>query len=166
MAGPTPPTTPTSCAGCTSPRCRSFLAAFQSYAATPLTDDEADLFVDQTTRAASSCSVRPTCRTPSRELEQVIDSYRPELESTPAAREATRFMLLNPPVPLVLRPGYALIAAGAVALLPDWARRSLRLPLPGPGLAIATRAGAASAALVRWGMAGLEDRTPGDRRSA
>ena len=31
-------------------------------------------------------------------------------------------MLLHPPVPVVVRPGYALIAAGAVALLPDWAR--------------------------------------------
>ena len=51
-------------------------------------------------------------------------------------------MLLNPPVPLVVRPGYALIAAGAVALLPPWARRSLRLPLYGPGLAVAERAGA------------------------
>ena len=75
-------------------------------------------------------------------------------------------MLLNPPVPLVVRPGYALIAAGAVALLPEWAATALRLPLRGPGLAVATRAGAASASLVRWGMAGLEDRRPGDRREA
>ena len=94
----------------------------------------------------------------------MIEGYRPELESTPAAREATRFMLLNPPVPLVARPGYALIAAGGVALLPGWARKALRLPLHGPGLAVATRAGVVSASLVRWGMAGLEDRRPGDRR--
>ena len=56
--------------------------------------------------------------------------YRPELESTPAAREATRFMLLNPPVPLVLRPGYALIAAGAVALLPDVGPAVVAPPAP------------------------------------
>jgi len=140
-----------------------FLTAFQSYAATPLTDDEADLFVDQTTRAATLLGATDLPHTVA-ELEQVIEDYRPELESTPAAREATRFMLLNPPLPMIVRPGYALIAAGAVALLPDWARRSLRLPLSGAGLAVATRAGSVCAALVRWGMAGLEDRRPGDRR--
>ncbi|MET0839159.1 MAG: oxygenase MpaB family protein [Marmoricola sp.] len=141
----------------------SFLAAFQAYAATPLTPDEADLFVHQTSRAASLLGATDLPHT-TQELDDIIEGYRPELESTPEAREATRFMLLNPPVPLVARPGYALIAAGGVALLPRWARRSLRLPLHGPGLAVATRAGVASAALVRWGMAGLEDRRPGDSR--
>jgi uncharacterized protein (DUF2236 family) len=141
----------------------SFLAAFQAYAATPLADDEADLYVRQTTRAAALLGATELPHTVD-ELEQVIDSYRPELESTPEAREATRFMLLNPPVPWVARPGYALIAAGGVALLPGWARRSLRLPLAGPGVAVATRAGAVSAALVRWGMAGLDDRRPADAR--
>ena len=140
----------------------SFLRAYQSYAATPLTDDEADLFVHQTSRAASLLGATDLPHTVL-ELEQVIEGYRPELESTPAAREATRFMLLNPPVPLVVRPGYALIAAGGVALLPPWARKSLRLPLHGPGLAVASRAGAVSASLVRWGMAGLEDRRPSER---
>jgi uncharacterized protein (DUF2236 family) len=141
----------------------SFLTAFQAYAATPLTDAEADLFVEQTTRAATLLGAAELPRSVA-ELEQVIEDYRPELETTAAAREATRFMLLHPPLPVLLRPGYGLIAAGAVALLPRWARRMLRLPLGGPGLAVASRAGAASAALVRWGMAGLEDRRPADAR--
>jgi uncharacterized protein (DUF2236 family) len=141
----------------------SFLNAYQSYAATPLTSAEADLFVSQTARAASLLGATELPHTV-QELDEVIEAYRPELESTPAAREATRFMLLNPPVPLVVRPGYALIAAGGVALLPEWARKSLRLPLYGPGLAVANRAGVVSASLVRWGMAGLEDRRPGDER--
>jgi len=141
----------------------SFLAAHQAYAATPLSDAEADLFVHQTTRAASLLGATDLPHTVG-ELDEVIAAYRPELESTPAAREAMRFMLLHPPVPVVVRPGYALIAAGAVALLPDWARSSLRLPLTGPGVVVASRAGSLSAALIRWGMAGLEDRRPGDRR--
>lgn len=139
----------------------SFLTAYQSYAATPLSEAEADLFVHQTTRAATLLGAHHLPHT-TRELDDVIESYRPELESTSAAREATRFMLLNPPVPLMMRPGYGLIAAGGVALLPGWARRSLRLPLFGPGLAVASRAGSVSAALVRWGMAGLDDRRPAD----
>jgi uncharacterized protein (DUF2236 family) len=137
----------------------SFLTAFQAYAATPLTREEADLYVRQTARPATLLGATDLPSTVA-ELDEVIASYRPELESTPAAREATRFMLLNPPVPVLARPGYALIAAGGVALLPTWARRSLRLPVFGPGIAVATRAGAVSAALVRWGMAGLEERRP------
>ena len=140
----------------------SFLTAFQAYAAEPLRPEEADLYVEQTARAATLLGATDLPVTVAA-LEARIAAYRPELESTPAAREATRFMLLNPPVPLVARPGYALIAAGGVALLPSWARRSLRLPVYGPGIAVAARAGAVSAALVRWGMAGLEERRPSER---
>lgn len=139
----------------------SFLNAHQRYAAEPLTAAEADLFVRQTNRAASRLGATDLPTTV-QELEDVIEGYRPELASTVAAREATRFMLLNPPVPLLARPGYALIAAGGVALLPTWARTALKLPVYGPGVALAARAGGLSTALVRWGMAGLEDRAPGD----
>ncbi|WP_036194420.1 oxygenase MpaB family protein [Nocardioides aequoreus] len=139
----------------------SFLHAYQRYAATPLTPDEADLFVRQTNEAASRLGATGLPESVA-ELEARLAAYRPELEASPAAREATRFMLLNPPVPLLARPGYGLIAAGGVALLPPWARRMLRLPVWGPGVGAAARAGAVSTALVRWGMAGLADRRPGD----
>ena len=134
----------------------SFLNAFQSYSGERLTAAEADLFVEQTNLAASRLGATDLPNTVA-ELEEVIEAYRPELEATAAAREATRFMLLHPPVPWVARPGYALIAAGGVALLPDWARRELTLRVHGPGLTAATRAGALSTGLVRWGMAGLRD---------
>ena len=49
----------------------SFLTAFQSYAATPLTDDEADLYVHQTTRAASLLGATDLPHTVE-ELDQVI----------------------------------------------------------------------------------------------
>jgi uncharacterized protein (DUF2236 family) len=143
----------------------SFLAAFQAYAATPLTAEEADLYVEQASRSASLLGATDLPMTVA-ELDAAMASYRPELESTRAAREATRFMLLNPPVPIVARPGYALIAAGGVALLPTWARRALKLPLYGPGRVVAERAGAVSATLVRWGMAGLEERRPSERDPA
>ena len=139
----------------------SFLNAFQAYAAEPLTAAEADLYVEQTGRAATLLGATDLPTTVAG-LDEVIAGYRPELRATKAAMEATRFMLLNPPVPLAARPGYALIAAGGVALLPSWARRELRLPVHGAGLAVASRAGGWSTALVRWGMAGLADRAPGD----
>ncbi len=139
----------------------SFLTAFQAYAAAPLTPEEADLYVAQTSRAATLLGATGLPMTVA-ELDARIAAYRSELHPTRAAHEATRFMLLNPPVPVPARPGYALIAAGGVALLPVWARRALRLPLPGPGVAVAARAGALSTALVRWGMAGLEERRPSE----
>ncbi len=142
----------------------SFLTAFQRYAAEPLTGEEADLYVEQANRAATLLGATDLPTTVA-ELDEVIAGYRPELASTVAAREATRFMLLNPPVPIAARPGYALIAAGGVALLPAWARRGLRLPVYGPGIAIAARAGGLSTALVRWGMAGLADPATGDPES-
>lgn len=139
----------------------SFLHAYQTYGAEPLGPEDADLFVRQTNTAASRLGATELPESVA-ELEECLTAYRPELEATPAAREATRFMLLNPPVPLLARPGYGLIAAGGVALLPSWARRMLRLPLYGPGVGVAERAGALSTGLVRWGMAGLADRRPGD----
>ena len=81
--------------------------------------------------------------------------YRPQLESTPAAREAARLLLWNPPLPLVARPGYATLAAGAVALLPAWARRELGLPLTGPLAGGAHLLGGLGTRAVRWGMAGV-----------
>lgn len=143
----------------------SFLTAYQRYAAEPLRPDEADVYVEQTTRAALLLGATDLPVSVA-ELDKAIAGYRPELASTAAAREATRFMLLNPPVPMVVRPGYALIAAGGVALLPAWARRGLRLHVYGPGVVVAAGAGSLSTALVRWGMAGLEDRAPGDRSAS
>jgi uncharacterized protein (DUF2236 family) len=135
----------------------SFLHAHQHYARHPLTDAEADTYVAQTTVAAGRLGATdlPTTRAG---LEQALVDYRPELESTPAAREATRFMLVNPPLPLWARPAYGLIAAGSVGLLPGWARRALLLPVVGPGTTLARTAGSVSTGLIRWGLAGLEDR--------
>ena len=56
-------------------------------------------------------------------------AIRPELAAGRQAHEAVRFLLL-PPVPLVARGPYGVIAAAAVGSLPVWARRQLWLPSP------------------------------------
>jgi uncharacterized protein (DUF2236 family) len=137
----------------------SFLAGFQAYAAEPLTPAEADTYVDQTTVTSGRLGATDLPHSVT-ELEATLAAYRPELESTPAAREATRFLLLNPPLPLLLRPGYGLLASGGVALLPAWARRALRVPVFGVGTVVADRAGALGTATVRWAMSSLEAREP------
>lgn len=61
-------------------------------------------------------------------LAERLAAYRGELRATAEARSTARYLLLNPPVPLVARLPYGALAAGAVSLLPDWASRELRLP--------------------------------------
>jgi hypothetical protein len=66
-------------------------------------------------------------------------------------RAAARFLLLTPPLPVIARPPYGLLAAAAVALLPAWARWPLRLPRRAP---TADRpAGLAAVHAIRWATA-------------
>ena len=108
----------------------SFLRGYQTFGDTPLTDEEADVYVAQAGIPAARLGVidPPTSVT---ELRAVLNSYRPELQTTASAREAARFLLLDPPLPLYAKPGYGTLASGGVSLLPGWAREMLGIPLPG-----------------------------------
>ena len=141
----------------------SFLTAYQAYGPKSLSPQEADLFVVQSNRAAALLGASDLPMSVA-ELGEQVQSYRPVLEATPAAREAASFLLLSPPVSLLERPGYALIAAGGVALLPLWARLELRLPLLFPAAPISRRIGRVGAGLVRWGFSGIEQLKPSDAR--
>jgi uncharacterized protein (DUF2236 family) len=135
----------------------SFLRAHQAYAAVPLTPLEADRYVAQAGVPAGHLGVIDPPTTIA-ELHAVLDGFRPELETTPAAREAARFLLAEPPLPRPSRLGYWAIAAGGVALLDPWAREMLALPAS----RLLTRSvlrpvGKVSTAGVRWVMAGVDD---------
>ncbi|WP_129788572.1 oxygenase MpaB family protein [Promicromonospora panici] len=128
----------------------SFLAAHQRYGEKPLSADEADEYVAQSGQVARALGADVVPATVA-ELAGCIESYRGELEATPAALDAARFLLREPPLPWSARGPYHLLAAGAVALLPAWARSQLRVDsrfsriLGGPAGGVAVRA-------VRWGM--------------
>jgi uncharacterized protein (DUF2236 family) len=140
----------------------SFLTAYQRYAVSPLTAAEADRYVEQSGIVASALGVVDPPTTVAA-LRATIEGYRPELESTEAAREAARFLLVHPPLPLAAKPGYAALAAGAVAMLPRWARRPLRLPwLPVTERLVGRPLGGVATATVRWAMADATD----ERRKA
>ncbi|MGY2873016.1 uncharacterized protein (DUF2236 family) [Marmoricola sp. URHA0025 HA25] len=130
----------------------SFLRTYQLFGPAPLEPAEADRYVRQTGIVAAALGAVSPPRTV-RELTDRLTAFRPELASTAASRDAARFLLLDPPLPLAARPGYGLLAAGAVASLPGWARRELRLPPPfvawdWPSL----RLGAVGAGVVRWAL--------------
>ncbi len=70
-------------------------------------------------------------------LAERLAAYRDELHATPDALATARFLLLDPPVPLLARLPYGVLAANAVSLLPPWASRELRVPrLPAEGLCV------------------------------
>lgn len=128
----------------------SFLAAHQRYGAHPLDETGRDRYVAETARVAEALgAVDPPGS--EEELRAQLAEYRRELWATSAAREAARFILLTPPLPLPARPAYAAIAGAAVALMPRWAREELSLP-PVPSV-VARPAGAAITRTIRWAMA-------------
>ena len=130
----------------------SFLAAHQRYGHRPLDAEGRDGYVADTARVAEELGVIDPPRTEA-ELRAQIEAYRPELAGTAGSREAARFLLLNPPLPVLARPPYGAIAAAAVSLLPRWARRQLYLPyLPVTEAVVVRAAGEGITRTIRWAM--------------
>jgi uncharacterized protein (DUF2236 family) len=131
----------------------SFLTAYQRFGPRPLDPEQTDEYLRQSGSIAARLGATAPPVTLA-ELRARLADFRPELMATPASRDVARFLVLTPPLPLAARPGYGMLVAGAVASLPGWARRELRLPpkfiawdWPGQQL------GAVGAGVVRWAMA-------------
>jgi uncharacterized protein (DUF2236 family) len=129
----------------------SFLASHQRYGRRPLSPEDADRYVG---------SMAEVCRRLGGEdppvdvagLHQWLEDVRPELAVGAQARDAVRF-ILDPPLPLVAKPAYALIDAAAVGLLPTWAQWMLRLPVLPPVDAFAVQPAMRLAlGLLRWAI--------------
>ena len=130
----------------------SFLLAHQLYGAHPLDQSGRDGYVADTARVAAALGVVDPPRT-ERELAERIEAFRPELTSTQSAREAARYLLLTPPLPVVARAPYGLLAATSVAMLPAWARMPLRLPYFPPVEATLIRlSGRVVVGGIRWAL--------------
>jgi uncharacterized protein (DUF2236 family) len=128
----------------------SFLAAHQKYGSAPLDQAGRDGYVLDTSLIAAKLGVvdPPTSEA---QLRERLDAFRPELEGTPDARAAARFLLLNPPLPFIARAPYAALAAASVGLLPAWSRRPLRLPhLPVTEATVVRASGSAIVRGIRW----------------
>jgi uncharacterized protein (DUF2236 family) len=131
----------------------SFLLAHDRYGAQPLDPAGRDGYVLDAARVAAALGVIDP-PTDTRELAEQLAGYRDELRGTTEARQAARFMLLQPPLPSVARPAYSLLGAAAVGLLPRWARWPLRLPyLPLAEGTVIRVAGDTVTRAIRWAMA-------------
>lgn len=131
----------------------SFLVGFQRYGATRLDPEQADRYVADMAIIGSALGVEhaPTTRA---ELSDTLASYRNELATTRACRDATRF-LFAPQLPLSVLPAYGLIFSASVGLLPRWARSMLLLPLaPGVDPLVLRPATRALTGVLRWAGVG------------
>ena len=132
----------------------SLLSAFRGFGSAPLRAAEADEYVRQSGFVAEQLGVVDPPQTVA-EVDQLVADYRPELKLTPAASEAAELLLKDPPLPGPQKLGYALLAGGAISILPPWARAMLLLPtLPATDRLIARPLTRSALHTIRWALAG------------
>ncbi|MBD5786496.1 DUF2236 domain-containing protein [Cellulosimicrobium terreum] len=129
---------------------QSFLVAHQRFGARPLDPAGCDEYVAQAGDVGQRLGVVDVPRTRA-DLDAAIEGYRGELALTSAAHDAARFLLVEPPLPLPVRPLYAGLAAAARASLQPWARVGLPSVRPVPA-ALAVPAGGVVTRLIRWAL--------------
>jgi uncharacterized protein (DUF2236 family) len=130
----------------------SFLAAHAKFGEIELSPEQRDGYVLDMSRIASALGVIDPPTTVA-ELADQIASYRPELRTSAPARDAARYLLLTPPLPVYQRPIYGLLGAAAVSLMPLWTRFPLRLPwLPVSERAVVRPAAQALTKTLRWAL--------------
>ena len=128
----------------------SFLTAHDRFGADPLRGAERDAYVADSAVVARALGVIDPPVTEAG-LRAQLDAFRPELRGSREAREAARYLLVTPPLPILGRAAYGLIAAASVSLMPAWTRWPLRLPwLPLSEATLARAIGEGVTATLRW----------------
>lgn len=131
----------------------SFLTAHQRWGRDPLDAAGCDEYVRQAAEGGARLGATGLPTTVA-ELERQLEDFRPELACTPAALDVVDFLTHRPPLPLVARPGYRMVIAGGVALLPGWARDMLRVPDDRVRATARAAAGRVATSLVGWALIG------------
>ena len=131
----------------------SFVSAYQAFGPEPLTPDEVDVYVRQSGELAERLGVVDPPQTWA-ENQELLAAYRPELKSTPAARDVAQLLLRDPPLSGPAKLGYGVLAAGAVSTLPPWVRATLLLPtLPATDRLLVRPLARSAMATLRWALA-------------
>lgn len=123
----------------------SFLAAHQSFGAIRLTEEEADIFVEEQTRIGSLLGAEPL-PTSAPELAKWVAAHR-AIGPSPASEEVVDF-LTDPPLSPGIKLGYMTLLEAAVAIVPPRVRMVLGVT-PKPG---AEAVGKAAVASLRWAL--------------
>ena len=132
----------------------SFLSSYQTFGEKQLDGRQADDYVRQSGFVAEKLGVIDPPQTVA-QLEELIESYRQELKISPAAQDAASLLLKDPPLHGPSRWGYGVLAAGAISILPVWARVELLLPsLPVVDRLVARPLARSALTTLRWAFAG------------
>ncbi|NYJ00419.1 uncharacterized protein (DUF2236 family) [Nocardioides thalensis] len=130
----------------------SFLLAHQTYGDRPLDAAERDEYVAQAGEVARRLGAADVPTTEA-ELREALAAFRPELRGSREAREAVRYLLFKPPLPLAARVPYGVLTSAAIGLMPVWTRPHLRLPwLPVTERTVVRGLGNAAVGTIRWAM--------------
>ena len=130
----------------------SFLLAHDTYGAEPLTPAERDEYIAQSGFVAEKLGVIDPPRTEA-ELRATLAAYRPELRGSKHARDAIHFLIRHPDLPIAARPGYLVLVAAAVGLMPLWTRPQLLLPwLPVTERTVVRVLGHLATGTIRWAL--------------
>ena len=128
----------------------SFLGAHQAYGQHPLDAGGCDAYVADSAFVAHKLGVLDPPMTLA-ELEETLESFRPELRGTPEAVDAIAYVRKHPPLSLAARPGYAVLWAAAIGLMPTWSRAELGLPnRPLVDRTVGRAAGHTGTVALRW----------------
>ena len=135
----------------------SFVTSYQAFGPRRLADAEVDAYVAQSGEVAQRLGVVDPPRTWEQAV-ALLERYRPELRSTPAARDVAAMLLRDPPLTGPARLGFGVLAAGAVSTLPPWVRTTLLLPTLPTADRLVVRPLARSAMLtLRWALGDTTD---------
>lgn len=113
-------------------------AAYRRFGLLPLRRVELDAYVAEVARVGEAMEVPDPPRSWA-DLDAGLQAYRPQLAVGEQAMAAVSFLREPPGLPTALRPAWRLLWAGAVACLPPFAGRLLRLPQPGWAELVACR---------------------------
>ena len=128
----------------------SFLGAHQEFGQHPLDAAGCDAYLADTALVARKLGVLNPPTTLG-QLHDTLSAFRPELRGTPEAVDAITYVRKHPPLSLAARPGYAVLWAAAISLMPDWTRDELGLPnRPALDRTLARAGGKASTLALRW----------------
>ena len=111
-AGRTRRATRTCCGGCTSARSTASSPRTAATAPADSTDAEADEYVADMAVVAIGARGEPSARVGARIFAPSSATSATSCRARPRRREAARFLLVEPPLPLAARPPYALLAVG------------------------------------------------------
>ena len=130
----------------------SFLRAHARFGAQPLDQAGRDGYVTDMARIGAELGVPDPPRTEAELTARITPVPARTCRHRPGPRRRP-VPAAHPPLPVIARAPYAVLAAAAVSLLPGWARRQLRLPrLPVSEAALVRPAGHAMVHAIRWAI--------------